>query len=165
MQHVLVVDDQPDIRAVVQMGLEDLGHYRVTAAATGDQALLLLDSDPPDLVVLDAVLPGMSGIEVAAHAVCRDIAVLVMTGEPAMDERLARVGWPHVRKPFHIKELLAEVQATIGQGHDNNRTIRASLDRLFQASGDLQRVIDNLGDLRRRAEQSVARSRRLNDKH
>lgn len=116
--------------------LEDLGQYRVTAAATGDQALPLLDSDRPDLLLLDAVLPGMSGIELAAHGVYRNIPVLVMTGEPGMDERLERVGWPHLRKPFHIRELVTEVQETIAQARENSRIIRASLDRLFQTSGD-----------------------------
>ena len=165
MRHILVVDDQPDIRALVQMGLEDLGRYRVTAAAAGDQAVPLLHSDRPDLVVLDAVLPGMSGIELAAHAIRRDIPVLVMTGEAVMDERLERVGWPHLRKPFSIKQLLMEVQATIAQAGENTRIIRASLDRLFHTSGDLQRVIDQLADLRPRAQETLARSRRLGNGH
>ena len=41
MQHILVVDDQPDVRSVVQLGLEEIGHYRVSAVGTGDQALRL----------------------------------------------------------------------------------------------------------------------------
>src|SRR5579859_7156036 len=132
MRHVMVVDNQPDIRAVVRMGLEDLGHYRVTAAATGDKALPVLDIDRPDLVVLDAVLPGMSGIELAAHVVHQGIPVLVMTVEAGMGERLARLGWPHLRKPFHLQDLLAEVEVTIAAVHENARTIRVSLDRLFR---------------------------------
>ena len=132
MQHILVVDDQPDVRSVVQLGLEEIGHYRVSAVGTGDQALRLFESDRPDAVILDAVLPGMSGIELAAHAVLRDIPVLVITGEPTTDERLRRAGWPHLRKPFHIDELLAQVRATIAQARENNLMIRASLERLFQ---------------------------------
>src|SRR5690348_11732422 len=104
--HIVVVDDQAEIGAVVQMGLEELGHYRVSAVVRGDAGLSLLDAERPDLVLLDAVLPGMSGIEPAVHAVRRDIPVLVMTGETAMQGRLARAGWPHLRKPFHLNELL-----------------------------------------------------------
>ena len=161
MQHVLVVDDQPEIRAVVQLGLEELGHYRVSAVATGERALRLLDVDRPDLVVLDAVLPGMTGIELAAHAVLRDIPVVVITGEPATEERLERAGWPHLRKPFHVRELVSEVRTTIAQAYDNNRAIRASLDRLFETSGDLWRAIDRLAELRREVKRTMARSRRL----
>jgi DNA-binding response OmpR family regulator len=159
MRHVLVVDNQPDIRAVVQMGLEDLGHYRVTTAASGDQAVVLLAADRPDLVVLNAVLPGMSGIELAARAVHQDIPVLVLTGEPATEARLERAGWPHLRKPFHLQNLLAEVRATIAQSRENTQRIRSSLDRLFQTAGDLQRTIDALCDLRGRVEETVTRSR------
>jgi len=148
---------------MVQLGLEEIGRYRVSAVGSGDQALTLFDSDRPDLVVLDAVLPGMSGIELAAHAALRDIPVLVMTGEPAMEERLERVGWPHLRKPFHIRNLLAEVATTLAQADESQRVMRASLDRLLDTAGDWQRAIDRLAELRRQLGKTLARARRLNN--
>jgi DNA-binding response OmpR family regulator len=160
-RHILVVDDRPDVGDVVRMGLEELGRYRVSTAISGDEALPLFDQDRPDLVLLDAVLPGMSGIELAVHAVKRDIPVLMMTGEGAMQERLARAGWPHLRKPFHLRELITEVRATIKHRRQNMQLIRASLDRLFQARGDLQQVLDRLMELRHRTEQALLRARRL----
>src|SRR5689334_15690979 len=105
-RHILVVDDRPEVGEVVRRGLEELGHYRVSSATTGEEALPFFDMDRPDLVVLDAVLPGMSGIELAARAVCREIPVLLITGELAMETRLERVGWPHLRKPFRLDVLL-----------------------------------------------------------
>jgi two-component system, OmpR family, response regulator MtrA len=160
-RHIMVVDDRAEVGEVVRMGLEELGHYRVSTASSGDAALPLFDRDRPDLVVLDAVLPGMSGIELAVHAMRRDIPVLVMTGEAAMHTRLENAGWPHLRKPFHLKNLVAEVEATIARSRENLRLIRASLDRLFQTSGDLHEVLRGLAELRRRIEATLARSRAL----
>ncbi|HKW52621.1 MAG TPA: response regulator [Stellaceae bacterium] len=164
-RHIVVVDDRPEVGAIVRLGLEELGHFRVSAVGSGDEALPLFDADRPDLVLLDAVLPGISGIELALHAVKRNIPVLMMTGEGAMQERLARAGWPHLRKPFHLKQLSAEVQSTMKQRRENLRAIRASLDRLFQSTGDLQQLLDRLIELRRRTEETLARARRLGDRH
>ena len=157
-RHIMVVDDRAEVGEVVRMGLEEIGHYRVSTAASGDAALPLLDGDPPDLVVLDAILPGMSGIEFAVHVVRRDIPVLVMTGEAGMHARLESAGWPHLRKPFHLRDLVAEVEATIAAHEENTRRIRASLERLFQTSGDLQAVLRELAELRRLITDTVARS-------
>jgi DNA-binding response OmpR family regulator len=162
-RHVVVVEDRPEIGDVLRMGLEEFGHYRVSAVLSGDQAVRVFDADRPDLVLLDAILPGMSGMEVAVHAVRRDIPVLVMTGEAAMQARLSRAGWPHLCKPFHLKELIAAVQATMARHEENSRMIRASLDRMFEVSGDLQQVLDRLAELRRHTADVLARSRRLGD--
>ena len=163
-RHIVVVDDRAEVGEVVRIGLEELGHYRVSTALNGDAALPLFDRDRPDLVVLDAVLPGMSGIELAVHAVRRDIPVLIMTGEAAMHTRLQNAGWPHLRKPFHLKDLVAEVEATIAQSRENMLLIRSSLDRLFQTQGDLQEVLNRLAELRQRIENTLARSRALSNR-
>ena len=160
----MVVDDRAEVGEVVRMGLEELGHYRVSTALSGDAALPLFDRDRPDLVVLDAILPGMSGIELAVHAVWRDIPVLIMTGEAGMHARLKKAGWPHLRKPFHLRDLVDEVEATMGRSRENMRLIRLSLDRLFKTSGDLQEVLDQLAELRQRIEGTLARSRALDSK-
>ena len=162
-QHILVVDDHADICAVVRIGLEELGHYRVSTARSGDHALSLLDSDPPDLVLLDAILPGMTGMELAACAVERDIPVLLMTGEAATEDRLERVGWPHLRKPFHLDELILEVRHTISKANETMLRIRESLDRLFRTTGDLHEAIERMVELRRRLQETTERSRRFDD--
>ena len=66
MTHVLVVDDEPDIVAIVRDYLADAG-YRVSTARSGEEALRLLRSIVPDLVVLDLGLPGIDGLDVARH--------------------------------------------------------------------------------------------------
>jgi CheY-like chemotaxis protein len=59
VSHVLVIDDQPSIRTVVETALEEDGAFQVTGAATGDDALASFEGDAPALIVLDLVMPGM----------------------------------------------------------------------------------------------------------
>ncbi len=68
MRHVLFVDGQPELRGVAQRALAASGTYRVSCAGGGDQALPVLERNRPDLVVVDAAIPGLSGIDLVAHA-------------------------------------------------------------------------------------------------
>ena len=60
---ILVVEDEPDIRKLVHYNLTQ-DHYKVLEAESGDQALKLIQRDKPSLVILDLMMPGMSGLEV-----------------------------------------------------------------------------------------------------
>lgn len=130
MRHVLVVDDQAGICELISTILEDTGEYRVSTAFTVEQALPLLDDDRPHLLVLDAVLPGAQGTELAAHAAERDIPIVLMTGEPAMGERLRQLGWPHLSKPFGMTQLVGEIRNAIDDASTNLDIVRKSLDRV-----------------------------------
>ncbi len=132
MRHVLVVDDQAGICELIRTLLEDTGEYRVSTVYNGEQALPLLDDDRPDLLVLDAVLPGMRGTELAAHAVERHIPIVLMTGEPAMGERLRELGWPHLSKPFSMTQLVGEIRQVIDDVNANLDLVRQSLDRVAE---------------------------------
>jgi CheY-like chemotaxis protein len=162
MPHVLVVDDQPDVCAFVETALGEFGHYRVSAAGTANQALPLLDQDRPDLVLLDAVMPGMPAIEFALHSTQRGIPLIVMTGHPDMLETLDSFGWPHIRKPFRLDQLLVECAATIVECKQNLFMVRASLDRLLSNGAELARLMERV---RRSVEasQSLRNGRRLID--
>lgn len=63
MPHVLLVEDDPGVREGMELGLRDLS-YRVSSVATGEEALRQVGADPPEVVVLDLMLPGMDGFEV-----------------------------------------------------------------------------------------------------
>jgi len=144
MSYVLVIDDQPAIRGIVQTALEEDGAFRVSAASTGDDALARFDGDTPDLIVLDLVMPGMHGLELAAHACARGIPVVLMTGEPGMTATLEGLACPHLHKPFRMEQLLDEVRAARADAAANTRSVRLALHRLL-AGGDasdamLQRV-------------------------
>jgi DNA-binding NtrC family response regulator len=142
MRHILVVDDQPDVCAFVETALKEFAHYRVSASQTADEALPLLDGDRPDLVLLDAVMPGMPAIEFAHHATQRGIPLIVMTGHPDMVDTLARLDWPHIRKPFRLDQLLVECAATIVEYQKNLAMVRASLDRIVNNGAELQRLME-----------------------
>jgi DNA-binding response OmpR family regulator len=84
-QSVLIVEDDPDLRSMYRVALTMAG-FDVRVAVDGLDALRRIDSDPPDLVVLDLGLPVISGIvvreHIAASAATRHISILVVTGTP-----------------------------------------------------------------------------------
>jgi DNA-binding response OmpR family regulator len=91
--HILIVEDDRLVLTGLANGLEALG-YVASKASSGEQALEILDTVKPDLVVMDACLPGISGIETAKqilHAVCgsrRNMACAMLARQPSF--RLAR---------------------------------------------------------------------------
>jgi DNA-binding response OmpR family regulator len=133
VQHVLVVDDQPDVCAMMQMVLEELAGFRVSLATTGAAALVLVESAIPlDVLILDVVLPDLSGFELAVAALRRGLPVLMMTGSPAAAQQLAHAKWPYLKKPFHLEDLFAQVRICLEQARENQRMVRSSLARLLR---------------------------------
>jgi two-component system alkaline phosphatase synthesis response regulator PhoP len=111
---ILVVDDEPAIRVLVRATLEPAG-YRVVDAADGESALRAARTQRPHLVLLDVVLPGMSGLEVCrrlrAERATADAQILLLTGlEPADRNQAALLGaYGCIEKPFSPAGLLAHV--------------------------------------------------------
>ena len=116
---ILVVDDEPDITALVAYHLAKEG-YRVTTAGTGADALRSAREERPDLVVLDLMLPGHSGFEVLAELrrrdETRDVGVLLLTArkdEPDRIKGLSLGADDYLAKPFSPKELVLRVGAIL----------------------------------------------------
>ncbi len=87
--HLLVVEDETPTRLLLALVLRGAG-YRVSEAADGNEALRILHDDPPDLVLLDLLLPGISGFEVCAavrRSADRDVPVLVVTAHGSAENR------------------------------------------------------------------------------
>jgi DNA-binding response OmpR family regulator len=109
---VLVVDDDSGIRAFVRDALEDEG-YHVATASTGPQALNLIATEPPALVLLDLHIPNMSGWEVH-HWLRRwhhDVPVVYMSAdERVRAEARERHAAGSLSKPFDLGELLTVVE-------------------------------------------------------
>lgn len=108
---ILVVDDEPEVRAVVAEFLEDFG-YRVLLADGGAQALALLRDNPGiGLLLSDIRMPEMSGIELAEMATSQHpaIKVILMSGYFVAQQ----VNRRFLRKPFRMKELQAAVRAEL----------------------------------------------------
>jgi two-component system, OmpR family, phosphate regulon response regulator PhoB len=116
---VLVVDDEPDITALVAYHLAKEG-YRVTTAANGSDALRSARDERPDLVVLDLMLPGLSGYDILAELrrreETREVGVILLTArkeEPDRIKGLSLGADDYLAKPFSPKELVLRVAAIL----------------------------------------------------
>ena len=113
---ILVVEDEERIRQFLQRGLGFEG-YRVEAAPDGATALELARDNPPDLVLLDLMLPGMDGLEVCRRLrAVSDVPILMLTAKEAIDDRVAGLDAgadDYLVKPFAFDELMARVRALL----------------------------------------------------
>ncbi len=113
---ILVVDDEPNIREVVGLYLRRDGHT-VVPAADGAEALKLYRRESPDLVVLDLMLPEVSGIEVCRRIQSeRRVPVIMLTARGEEEDRIVGLGLgadDYVTKPFSPRELAARVEAVL----------------------------------------------------
>jgi two-component system KDP operon response regulator KdpE len=114
--HILVVDDEEQIRRALRSILRTRD-YKVTEAATGEAALLAAIDDPPDLVVLDLMLPDVSGIEV-----CRELRtwltapILILSVRANEGDKITALDEgadDYLTKPFSAGELLARIRALL----------------------------------------------------
>src|SRR5690242_14441061 len=123
---LVVVEDSPDIAELIKHYLDRAGHD-TTVFASGRDALLAARKSPPDLVILDVMLPGMDGMQVCqalrAESATSALPILMLTarGEEADRVKGLELGADdYVTKPFSPKELVARVAALL------RRTERAS---------------------------------------
>jgi len=113
---ILIVDDEPNIREVVGLYLRRDGHD-VTSASDGEEALHLFRRDAPDLVVLDLMLPKLSGLEVCRRMQTeRRVPLIMLTARGEEEERIAGLSLgadDYLVKPFSPRELAARVAAVL----------------------------------------------------
>lgn len=111
----LVVDDEPGLAELVSMALRYEG-WKVTTAADGSTAIRLAQQYPPDVVVLDIILPDMSGLDVLQklRGARPDLPLLLLTAKEALEDRIAGLaagGDDYVTKPFSVEELVLRLRA------------------------------------------------------
>ena len=116
---VLVVEDEPAQREVLAYNLEAEG-FRVAKAETGDEALLLVEEEAPDIIVLDWMLPGVSGIEVCrrvkSKTETRGIPVIMLSARSEEVDRVRGLETgadDYVVKPYSVVELMARVRSQL----------------------------------------------------
>jgi two-component system phosphate regulon response regulator PhoB len=121
-ERILVVEDDDDIGELIKYNLEKEG-YRTSVVPTGEAALKKLRTDPPSLVVLDLMLPGIDGLrvcrEIRADPATRNIPILMLTAKSSEVDVVAglEVGADdYVTKPFSPRVLLARVRARLRRG-------------------------------------------------
>jgi two-component system, OmpR family, phosphate regulon response regulator PhoB len=119
MSEVLVVEDESAIAELISINLRHAG-YEVTIAATADQAMVAVDSVLPDLVVLDWMLPGQSGVSLAkrwrADARTRELPIIMLTARSEEADKIAGLDAgadDYLTKPFSTQELMARIRAVL----------------------------------------------------
>jgi DNA-binding response OmpR family regulator len=134
---VLIVDDEPNIREVVGLYLRRDGHS-VVSATDGEEALEVFRESEPDLVVLDLMLPKMSGLEVCRRMRAdRRVPMIMLTARGEEEERIVGLSLgadDYVVKPFSPRELAARVAAV--------------LRRVEESSGDVDQKVLSFDGLR-----------------
>ncbi|GAB6122136.1 response regulator transcription factor [Dysgonomonas termitidis] len=114
MQHILIIEDEPGIYNFLKQGLEEEG-YRIAIAINGKQGIELFQSEKPDLILLDWMLPKMTGIEVckAIREKDAEIPVLFLTAKDTVQETIEGLqsgANDYIKKPFSFEELLERIK-------------------------------------------------------
>jgi DNA-binding response OmpR family regulator len=122
---ILIVDDEPSIREVVSIYLRRAG-YQVVVAHDGQAALEALDRQPPDLVVLDLMLPKVDGLEIARRLRAEnDTPIIMLTARREETDRITGLEMgadDYVVKPFSPRELVSRVKAVLRRTHPSAPT-------------------------------------------
>ncbi|MFH1493877.1 MAG: phosphate regulon transcriptional regulator PhoB [Pseudomonadota bacterium] len=117
--NILVVEDEPAIQELLSFNLQQAGHHTLNATSA-EQAISLLRDTLPDLILLDWMLPGVSGIEFArrlkADAYTRTIPIIMLTARGEEQDKI--VGFDtgaddYITKPFSPRELMARIKAVL----------------------------------------------------
>ncbi len=135
-QRVLIVEDEPDIRELLVFHLEREG-YHVTKSKSGAEAVRLAHASPPDLVLLDLMLPEMDGLEVCRRLrgdpVTQAIPIVMLTARGDEVDRVLGLEMgadDYVVKPFSPRELIARIRAVLRRARPAPGTAPITVGRL-----------------------------------
>ncbi len=131
MKEILIIDDDIHIGNVLEELLTKEG-YHTTRAYSGTEALLLLSSLKPDLVLLDLMLPGLNGEEVLPKM--KGIPVIVLSAKIDIDNKvdlLLQGACDYITKPFNTKELLARIAVQLRQSSNSSQISILRFDDLI----------------------------------
>ena len=127
-QKILVVEDEPDIRKLVQYNLAQ-ERFNVLEAEDGEQALKLLQHERPNLVILDLMLPGLSGMELCKLLKQRtetaNLPILMLTAKAGEADRIVGLEMgadDYLAKPFSPREMVARVRAILRRSESKPAT-------------------------------------------
>ncbi len=166
MAHILIAEDDPTYARVLERVLRGAGHA-VEITASGQDALVRLYEEPPDLLLLDVIMPGMDGYEVArlakADARTAMVPIVFITGATDTHHKIQGLesgANDYITKPFHRSELLARISVSL-----RIRELEDELRRKNEVLADLARTDDLTGLANRRLfderlREEIARARR-----
>ncbi|MDD5475948.1 MAG: response regulator [Syntrophales bacterium] len=121
VKKLLIIDDEPDLCRVLKKNLEALGDFEVFTATDGTDGLKLAKKERPDLILLDIIMPDMSGTEVAEelleHPLTRTIPIIFVTAIVSQSEMLDSDGYIGNRlfipKPIDMDDLLVKINTLL----------------------------------------------------
>lgn len=131
MKNILIIDDDKHIGDMLQEVLEH-EQYTVSRAYSGTEALLLLTQSVPDLILLDLMLPGLSGEELLPKI--KEIPTIVVSAKLDVDNKvhlLLEGAADYITKPFHTKELLARIEVALRNPAHTNRKMLTYKDMIM----------------------------------
>ncbi|MCR5539577.1 MAG: response regulator transcription factor [Ruminococcus sp.] len=141
MPNILIIDDDTSISEMLSEALENEG-YSVTKAYSGTEAVMILSQSQPDLILLDLMLPGMSGEELLPKI--KDIPVIVVSAKADISDKVGLLlggAADYITKPFDISELLARITVQLRKNiNGDGNTIR--IDDLTLCSDKLTVIVD-----------------------
>jgi two-component system, OmpR family, phosphate regulon response regulator PhoB len=150
---VLIVEDEEPLRVLIRYNLEREGFYRVAEARDGEEALVMVDEEAPALVVLDWMLPQLSGIEVCrrirSKSETRNIPIIMVTARGEEADRIRGLDTgadDYITKPFSTTELMARIRAVL-------RRIRPALAENIVQFGDI--MVDRSAHRVKRSERDI----------
>jgi two-component system KDP operon response regulator KdpE len=130
MGNILIVEDDPSVRKLVRVNLAKRG-YTVSEAEDSHQAIALFQEVPVDLVLLDLVLPGLSGVDICTWIRARsDVPIIILSARLEEDLKVAALDAgadDYVTKPFGPEELLARVRAFLRRSYVAAKTSESKI--------------------------------------
>jgi len=130
---ILIVEDEADIAGFIRLELEHEG-YEVTCSEDGRKALQKAMEEPWDLILLDIMLPEMSGMEICRRVRAQsDVPIIMLTARHTVPDRVAGLDSgadDYIVKPFAIEEVLARVRALIRRHSPTGKTERLQIEDL-----------------------------------
>jgi two-component system response regulator MprA len=138
---ILIVEDDPPVRRMLERGLGAEG-FEVRSAPDGGRALAMVEESAPDLVVLDVAMPGLDGFGVCRRLRERGVTggVLMLTARDAVEDRVRGLeagADDYVVKPFAMQEVVARLRALLRRGRDGSTRVSVGELSLDTSSGQL----------------------------
>jgi signal transduction histidine kinase len=144
MANILIVDDTPANLSVLTTMLQQYG-YKVRPAISGDVAIMAVNREKPDLILLDITMPGKNGYEVCeilkSSPDTRDIPIIFISALDAIDDKMKAFhvgGVDYITKPFHVEEVQARVNA-----HLQLQEQRRRIEELVTFKDEMMRVVSH----------------------
>lgn len=151
MPNILVADDDPNVALLVKMTLAKDPDYNIEIVSNGEDALRKVAGDPPDLLLLDVMMPGVDGMEVCRRIKTDDktkyIPVIMVTAKRESEDMIRGMELganDYITKPFNPEELLARVRVHLRiKSLESELKAKSELEAVLKMSITLQHEINN----------------------